>query len=921
MKTYHNLQIFVSFLCFFLFFQLNGQYSRSFHTTDYAGEIRTNKVFEYNDTIYSLSTKECNDSTFKLQIIQLDNFGETIKYHTINGNSLYGNHMISGISISADTMIVALQSKITTVNKLVFLKIELNSFSLISTFINPMNFKFGYSECIQKNDSLVIYLSNLTSGIYRFSHAIANPAVYSQELVSSVINITGSSLGHKAFELILSGQDEFFVSKSTLYHRNSLGQYSSQPILMNLINTGFSFIKNSSNELVLFKMNNYEKYDLGLNLIASGTFNGIPANPSMFQEVEFDGTNYNYFFSGQSELTILKLNLNFQTISSALIKGQTQIFGLHKSGTTFYLHGNKIENCPSILFYSNEFVFEPHSDFIVKISDQTIPQFYEYIQELSNENQTATLGHLNNLLLATETQKGLTQNHNQQQKSLVFSAKNFQLANGSNTAYSYATFSKDSLLPGPYTNPLLNNFENIDKYNRGYYVDKEMINNHLIQVSSGNSNYVIPFGIREWPAHGNLFLGQASDLASFFDANNNGIYEPEEGEYPSIYGDKCILYIYHHPDYFQNSNSSEILQYNYVFECDTNEVMKNTIFITLKNINRSNFHMNSYKIGTYLDYDIGLPFDDYIATNVDLGMIYAYNGDNFDENDAGTLGFNDTLVASGMLVLKGPKQTNDDLDNLFGPFAYESVNGTGFSDGLVDNEFFGLTSSFQFTSVIFDTLNPPFNQMLNSFQGLNFDGTPNLLGSVPINHVLFGNTDPYFYSSNGTPHTNDNYNIGAPGDKRIVGISGGNVYVDSGDTVVYTSAYISYIDSVNIGNNQAAVQKLFTMGTELKNVFNSNNSGCEMNFNFYESPYSVGLNNLDEDEPISIFPNPTSETISVNGFENTAQLTVLNLNGVQLLSKEISNGEEINLSFLPKSIYILKIETDKGLITKKIVKN
>lgn len=920
MNTYIKPQKFILLLFCFVYLQVNAQYARSFHTTDYAADLRSNYLFNYNDTVCMLSAKECNDSTFKLQFIQLNTVGETVDYHTIEANSLYGYHMISGISINADTMVVALQSKVATLHKLIFLKIDLSNYTLLESYVNPMNFKFGYSKCLQKGDSMLVYMSNAVSGIYRFSYSLSTISSFSQELVSSITNMTGSDPAHKAFELIINGQDEYVISKATLYRRSSLGTYSSVSIPFILLGR-FSFVKNNANEFVLFSSNNYLKYDSNLNFLSSGTINTILDSDSFFQEVVYDGINYHYFISGFYSLQKLVIDQNFQTSSSETLKGQTQIFGVFSSSIFNYLYGNKIEICPSLLVDTHEFITEPHSDFIVKVSNRPLPEFYEYAQELSTGNQVATLGHLNNLMLVTPISKGMAQEHNEQLKSLIFSAKNIQMANDTNSIFSYATFSKDSLLPGPFTPSSLNSHLNTDNYNRGFYVDKYLIDNHLAQITSGNSSYEMPFGIREWPAHGNPLLGQAVNLAPFFDANSNGIYEPEEGDYPSIYGDKCILYIYHHPEIFEKSNSSEILQYNYVFDCDTSEVMKNTLFMTLKNINRSDKQLENYKIGTYIDFDLGLPMDDLIATNVNLGMIYGYNGDDFDENDAGTIGFQDTLAASGMIILQGPKQKNDDIDNLFGPFSNQSVNGIGFNDGNVDNEFWGLTSSNEFTNLLFDTLNPPFNQMANLFQGLQVDGNPILLGSIPIKHAFFGDTDPYFYSSSGIMHTNDNFNTGFPGDKRIIGFSGGNVKFEEEDTVTYTTAYITAIDSLNLGSNLSSIQKLFSYGAQLKNMFVSNDAGCEMSFRFYQSPFSVGLNEMNQEQSLSIYPNPTNGSLTIDGLENSASLSVLNLNGIELLSQQITNGEQVDLSFLPKSIYILKIETSKGLITKRIVKN
>src|SRR5690606_9836943 len=44
--------------------------------------------------------------------------------------------------------------------------------------------------------------------------------------------------------------------------------------------------------------------------------------------------------------------------------------------------------------------------------------------------------------------------------------------------------------------------------------------------------YTVPGYFFHWPAHGDPAKGQDFKLASFFDLNQNGEYEPELGDYP-----------------------------------------------------------------------------------------------------------------------------------------------------------------------------------------------------------------------------------------------------------------------------------------------------------------------------------------------------------------------------------------------------
>ena len=71
---------------------------------------------------------------------------------------------------------------------------------------------------------------------------------------------------------------------------------------------------------------------------------------------------------------------------------------------------------------------------------------------------------------------------------------------------------------------------------------------------------------------------------------------------------------------------------------------------------------------------------------------------------------------------------------------------------------------------------------------------------------------------------------------------------------------------------------------------------------------------------LKIYPNPVEDVLHISVQNNTIeQLTVIDGNGRVILEK-IDNVELINLSHLPSGLYLLQIKTEKGSISKKIIK-
>jgi hypothetical protein len=72
---------------------------------------------------------------------------------------------------------------------------------------------------------------------------------------------------------------------------------------------------------------------------------------------------------------------------------------------------------------------------------------------------------------------------------------------------------------------------------------------------------------------------------------------------------------------------------------------------------------------------------------------------------------------------------------------------------------------------------------------------------------------------------------------------------------------------------------------------------------------------------ISLYPNPTSDYFKVNGIDCKTLISMKDLNGKTLFTKQINSSDKININSLSKGIYIIEVNTNEALIIKKIVKN
>ena len=231
-------------------------------------------------------------------------------------------------------------------------------------------------------------------------------------------------------------------------------------------------------------------------------------------------------------------------------------------------------------------------------------------------------------------------------------------------------------------------------------------------------DYEIPQSILEWPAHGDPSLDQDFYLAPFYDRDEDGIYNPQNGDYPwydiereldcsidrtvTLYGDETIWWVMNDKGNIHTETGADPLGMEVrcqAFAFATNDEVNNMTFYNYELVNRSTQTLYDTYFGVFIDGALGGPNDDYVGCDVSRGLGYCYNGDAIDESDGGFPGYGENPPAVGVDFFEGPYQDNDGIDNPLttdvgvanaqNGIPYPGL-GIGYGDGIIDNERMGM---------------------------------------------------------------------------------------------------------------------------------------------------------------------------------------------------------------------------------------
>lgn len=452
-----------------------------------------------------------------------------------------------------------------------------------------------------------------------------------------------------------------------------------------------------------------------------------------------------------------------------------------------------------------------------------------------------------------------------------------------NLHISAETYSEEKFFFGPIANDYENESYN-ERYHRVWKIRKSEIQNHINNYY--NPGYVIPQNILDWPAEGNMTNGESQKIAPYCDVNGNGIYDPQNGDYPAIRGDEALFFVFNDDRGSDLPNVEDKLKVEvramaYSYQDPLNESLYNNIFISYEIINKSqNTYTNAY-FGNFTDIDLGYGMDDLIGYDTTLNLIYGYNGKPID----------------------GP--------------SFSAFSGVPPVQGIM------LLSHTASKSLFFqDSSDPTIGQpttpsdYYNYLQGKTKTGNPITYGENGINQ----SNPATNYMFTGYPETGIGWNEktlnNSSGDRKGV-ISYGSFTLIPNEKICFDIAYPFAKDN-SATTPEGSLPLLRQRAESIKTFYDTQNIECGYN--------DVSIKDIisDKNFNISLYPNPNTGTFSLQSTEfiPKSKIEIYSILGKKLFEKEITTkNQTFNLN-LSSGIYLYTIKTNNQIIKNdKIIIN
>ncbi|MDC1403445.1 T9SS type A sorting domain-containing protein [Crocinitomicaceae bacterium] len=341
--------------------------------------------------------------------------------------------------------------------------------------------------------------------------------------------------------------------------------------------------------------------------------------------------------------------------------------------------------------------------------------------------------------------------------------------------------------------------------------------------------------IMNWPAHGDVGLGQDFYLAPFYDnespiAGADGAYDPmAQGDYPwyddilgnddvkcgidrrvTLFGDETHWWVFNDKGNIHTETGGDPIGMEIraqAFSFATNDEVNRMTFYNYELINRGTQTLFDTYFAKWLDPDLGNYSDDYVGCDVSRGLGFCYNGLEVDATSGGATGYGANPPAIGVDFFEGPYLDADGFDNP-GPvldsntgfyiappilnaidsngIVYRGI-GTGYSDGLIDNERFGMRRFTYFTNGAAAAVSDPSSapQYYNYMEGKWANGNEIFYGgdgfatgttTTETDYVFPGDSDPLNWGTGGIDPGGaswvENSAVNGPGDRRFVQAAG-----------------------------------------------------------------------------------------------------------------------------------------------------
>ncbi len=407
--------------------------------------------------------------------------------------------------------------------------------------------------------------------------------------------------------------------------------------------------------------------------------------------------------------------------------------------------------------------------------------------------------------------------------------------------------------------------------------------------------------ILEWPVEAG---------APFVNVYGGPEYEPAFGDYPFILGTQMHWWIMNDLGNIHERGSTNPLGIEVqvsAFAFDDIPLLENVTFYRYHITNKNVLPIHDMRVGKFADVDLGAGFDDYVATDTTLSLVYGYNADDDDDGNYGT-----APPAIGIATIEAshsrggfPSDNPSDRPADYGDFMTNSMYYSGGGGNVGD----------------------PGNgvDIYNYLRNIWKNGMPLTIGG---NGLGFSQVRTK-YMFPGDPTTSSFWselnvdNLGMPvppADRRMIS-SYGPFDLDPGDSVTFTYAYVwargaSNLDSI----------------TKLKELTRIVHVAKESILQPLPEDYWFKFidRNLPERPQQSfwmdpVFPNPSNGpvavkySLSLDGNVEIAVFDVLSrkvasvMSGVQVAGP---HETQFNTSDLPPGVYTIRLKSNRQTSTQ-----
>ena len=299
--------------------------------------------------------------------------------------------------------------------------------------------------------------------------------------------------------------------------------------------------------------------------------------------------------------------------------------------------------------------------------------------------------------------------------------------------------------------------ETCARWDRIFKITRAEVDEFLANYEASQANGTeveVPSVIANWPATRSSEDPNeiAKYLAPFYDADGNGDYEPQKGDYPYyditnelchtkiptmeeelegtmhgsiladqvLKGDQTLWWIFNDKGAAHTESNGQAIGIEVraqAFAFATNDEINNMTFYSYEIINRSTYTLTGTYFSPWTDVDLGYGWDDYVGCDVARGLGYGYNGSAVDGNGEPEA-YGSQPPAIGIDFFQGPYMDPDGIDNpkynfeIVSVFDHidpatgdsifvndttgytqvvdESINGVNFGNGIIDDERFGM---------------------------------------------------------------------------------------------------------------------------------------------------------------------------------------------------------------------------------------